>query len=78
MYNKIYRILGAVISFMTLSFINGLAIRVAILSSNVVIFPLMWIIKVIIGQDMNFAQRAQVYHSMGIVGAEAAYRDRMG
>ena len=51
---KINRLLGMVIGFMTLSFINGLAIRVAVLSSNVIIFPLMWIIKVVIGQEMTY------------------------
>lgn len=39
---------------MIVSFVNGLAIRVAILTSNVVIFPLMWLMKTVLGQDMNF------------------------
>ena len=55
---KLARLLGAIVSFMTVSFVNGLAIRVAILASNVIIFPLIWIIKVFLGQEMNFAQRA--------------------
>ena len=46
---KTMRVLGAIISFMVVSFVNGLAIRIAILTSNVVIFPLMWLIKVVMG-----------------------------
>jgi hypothetical protein len=42
-------VFGTILSFMLVSFVNGLAIRVAILTSNVVIFPLMWVIKVIVG-----------------------------
>jgi hypothetical protein len=75
---KVNRLIGMVIGFMTLSFINGLAIRIAILASNVIIFPLMWVIKVVIGQEMTYGQRAQIYHSMGIIGAQSAYLERNG
>lgn len=75
-WQKFKRLIGTIISFMTLSFINGLACRIAIMTSNVVIFPLMWIIKVIMGQGMTFNQRAQVFHSMGYIGAQAAYYER--
>jgi len=46
---RFLRLIGAILSFMTVSFVNGLAIRIAILTSNVIIFPLMWLIKVVMG-----------------------------
>lgn len=46
---RFLRLMGAILSFMTVSFVNGLAIRIAILTSNVIIFPLMWLIKVVMG-----------------------------
>jgi hypothetical protein len=47
--NKFLRLFGAIFSFMTVSFVNGMAIRVAIMTSNVAIFPLMWVLKAIMG-----------------------------
>jgi hypothetical protein len=75
---KLLRLIGSIISFMTVSFINGLAIRVAIMTSNVAIFPLMWVLKTIMGQNMTYGQRSAVYHSMGAIGAQSAYHERMG
>ena len=42
---KFYRVSNATLGFMLLSFVNGLIVRVALLCSNVVIFPLFWLIK---------------------------------
>ena len=42
---KVKRLLGAVFGFMLLSFINGMVVRIALMCSNVVIFPLLWLIK---------------------------------
>lgn len=38
---KVFRLLGAVIGFALLSFVNGLVVRIALMASNVIIFPLM-------------------------------------
>ena len=38
---KILRLFGAVFGFMLLSFVNGLVVRVALMCSNVVLFPLL-------------------------------------
>ena len=58
---KVARLWSACIGFMFLSFVNGLVVRVALISSNVVIFPLLWIIKVYEGQPMNPHHLAQIY-----------------
>ena len=46
---KFYRMFVAALGFMVLSFVNGLIVRVALLCSNVVIFPLFWLVKVVSG-----------------------------
>ena len=50
---KIYRLINATIGFMLLSFINGMIVRVALLCSNVVIFPLLYMVRCITGQEMD-------------------------
>ena len=43
------------------AFVNGMIVRVALLCSNVVIFPLFWLIRTMTGQDMDGGQRAVIY-----------------
>jgi len=74
--NKASLLLACLIGFSTLSAVNGLIIRLALVCSNVIVFPLMWIVRVGTGQALTNAQLTQVYHQMGIVGAEAAHMDR--
>ena len=47
---KLGRLITVTLGFMTLSFVNGLVVRIALMCSNVVIFPLLWLIKTITGQ----------------------------
>ena len=47
---KMGRLLTVTVGFMTLSFVNGLVVRIALMCSNVVIFPLLWLIKTVTGQ----------------------------
>jgi len=75
---KLNRLFTVTIGFMTLSMVNGMVVRIALMCSNVVIFPMLWLIKTLTGQRMTNGQRAQIYHSMGIIGAEAAHLERNG
>lgn len=50
---KLGRLFTVTIGFMTLSYVNGLVVRIALMCSNVVIFPLLWIIKTLTGQRMT-------------------------
>lgn len=68
----------AILGFMILSFVNGLVVRIALLCSNVVIFPMLWCIKIFSGQQMNPEQQAQIYQQMGVIGAYSAHLDRQG
>ena len=43
---KPVRLLASIFGFMIISFVNGLVVRIALLCSNVVIFPLIWCFKV--------------------------------
>lgn len=53
LFFKVCRLLNAFFSFMSLSLVNGLAIRVALLCSNVVIFPILYFIKNFSPQQIN-------------------------
>ena len=46
---KTLRIVGAVFGFMLLSFVNGLIVRIALMCSNVVIFPMLYFMKLFSG-----------------------------
>ena len=50
---KFIHLASATIGFMLLSFVNGLVVRIALMCSNVVIFPLLWIIKTCTNENMN-------------------------
>jgi len=50
--NPIYRfnmLLGLIFGYGILSIVNALVIRVALVSSNVVIFPMLWFVKLMTG-----------------------------
>lgn len=49
LFVKVFRLATAAAGFMLLSFINGLIVRIALMCSNVVIFPLIWLVKNITG-----------------------------
>ena len=51
--SKVLRLVMCTVGFMLLSFVNGLIVRIALMCSNVVIFPLLWLMKKIQGQDMS-------------------------
>jgi hypothetical protein len=60
-----------------ISVINGLVIRFVLICSNVCVVPLLWALNRagIRGFERN---RATIYHSMGVLGAEIANYDRNG
>lgn len=61
---------------MAISFVNALVVRMALMGSNVVILPLMWVMKKVTGRGMSPGQTAMIYHQMGPIGAEIAHLDR--
>ena len=50
---KVWRLVCAVFGFMLLSFINGLIVRIALLCSNVIIFPLVYLMECYAANAMN-------------------------
>ena len=50
---KTIRLIAALIGFMLLSFVNGMVVRVALMCSNVVIFPLLAMMELCSGQPIN-------------------------
>ncbi len=46
---KTFRLIGAIFGFMLLSFVNGLVVRIALMCSNVVIFPMLYFMKLFSG-----------------------------
>jgi hypothetical protein len=46
---KLINLTSAVLGFMILSFVNGLVIRIALLCSNIVIVPMIWLVGVVSG-----------------------------
>jgi len=50
---KTLRLFGAVFGFMLLSFVNGLVVRIALMCSNVVIFPMLSVMEIFSQRDMN-------------------------
>lgn len=55
---KTARLFVAVVGFMLLSFVNGMVVRVALMCSNVVIFPMLACIEFFSGTQMHEAQQA--------------------
>jgi len=75
---KCYRLVAATFGFMILSFVNGMIVRIALLCSNVVIFPTLYCMNLFSSTRMSPAQLAIIYQQMGAIGAYAAYLDRQG
>jgi uncharacterized membrane protein len=66
---KFSNLMCACFGFMILSFVNGLVIRIALLCSNIVIVPMVWLVGVFTGQELATRNRQIIYHSMGMIGA---------
>jgi hypothetical protein len=76
--NKVLLALKAIFAFAILSLINGLLIRVAILCSNIAIFPLLSCTRSILRANMSPFQIAAIYRASPHIGAQAAFLDRRG
>ena len=50
---KCWKLISAVFGFILLSFVNGMIIRIALLCSNVVIFPLVYMMECYAANAMN-------------------------
>lgn len=74
-FKKVGQLIGFPIAFCMISVINGLVIRFVLICSNVCVVPLLWALNRagIRGFERN---RATIYHSMGVLGAEMANYDR--
>ena len=75
---KFSRLFRAICSFMLLSFVNGLFVRIALICSNVILFPLLYLIKIFSPQQITDQETAQIYQQMGVIGALSANFDRQG
>ncbi|CDW87312.1 UNKNOWN [Stylonychia lemnae] len=75
-FYKFLIILGAIVAYAHISWINALLIRVAILCSNIVIFPILSCTRSILRANLNRFQIAAIYRSSPHIGALAAYLDR--
>ena len=76
--SKILTLIKAFLAFGFLSTINAILIRIAILSSSVVVFPLLSCTRSILRAAMTNFQVAAVYRASPHIGAPAAYLDRRG
>ena len=70
--------MGALFAYSLLSAVNGLVVRIALLCSNVFVVPMIWFIGVFTGQPLSARNRALIYHSMGLLGAQMAHLERTG
>jgi len=62
------QLIGFPIAFLVISCINGLVIRIALMSSKIILVPVMVVLQRLrINEDER--SRAIVYHSMGLIGA---------
>jgi hypothetical protein len=62
------QLIGFPIAFLMISCVNGLVIRIALLSSNIILVPIMVILQRFrLNEDVR--SRSIVYHSMGLIGA---------
>jgi hypothetical protein len=75
---KFLLVLQCVLAFALLSWINALLIRVAILCSSTLIFPLLCCTQSLVRATMNNYQIAAIYRASPHIGAMAAYIDRRG
>ena len=77
-YIKICNLTGAFLSFMILSFVNGIVIRMLLTLSNILIFPMMAVIACCTRRNIDHRVQAAIYQSLGIMGAQMAHLDRQG
>ena len=75
---KLGRLFSAVLGFMLLSLANALVVRVLLMCSNVIIFPMLEIMRYYNGQNPGPPILAQIYQQMGAIGAYSAHLSRMG
>ena len=63
---------------MLISFINGMIVRFALLCCNVIILPLIYLMKFFTDNPIFYEYLTQAYSQMGVIGAYAAHLDRQG
>jgi hypothetical protein len=72
MSRKLLLIFCCTIAFAIISCVNGIVVRVALICSNVVIVPMLWVMKKCFGVRESERNTQIIYHSMGIIGAQIA------
>lgn len=75
---KFWLALKALLAFGLLSLINGMLIRVAIMCSNIIIFPMLSCASSMLRNSLSRWQIAAIYRSSPHIGQFAAYFDRQG
>mmetsp|Transcript_36222 Transcript_36222/g.47581 ORF Transcript_36222/g.47581 Transcript_36222/m.47581 type:complete len:89 (-) Transcript_36222:1024-1290(-) len=55
LFVKLARLFSAIFGFMLLSFVNGMIVRIALMCSNVVIFPLIYFMECFAANQMSNA-----------------------
>lgn len=70
--DKLSLVFGCLVGFALISCLNGLVVRVALISSNVIIVPILWVMKKCFGIRESDRNTQVIYHSMGIIGAQIA------
>lgn len=70
--HKLGLVFGCLFGFALISCLNGLVVRVALISSNVVIVPILWVMKKCFGIRESDRNIQVIYHSMGVIGAQIA------
>ena len=76
--NKVFRTFRALFAVAVLSLVNALLIRIAILCSNIAIFPLLACTRSVLRLNMNNFQIAAIYRASPHIGVQAAFLDRRG
>jgi len=62
-------VLGCLIGYGLVSCINGFVVRIALITSNAVILPMLWVMRKCFGIRESDRNMQAIYHSMGIIGA---------
>lgn len=70
--NKFSLVFGCLMGVALLSALNGLVVRFALISSNIIIVPILWVMKKCFGIRESERNTQIIYHSMGIIGAQIA------
>ena len=76
MSRKLLLIFCCTFAFAIVSCVNGMVVRVALICSNVVIVPMLWMMKKCFGVRESERNTQIIYHSMGIIGAQIASLQR--